>query len=60
MEDDVVRVKRAHEVGMVLDELSVDELAERIDILRAEIKRLENAIELKTQSRSAADAVFKF
>ncbi|WP_404402356.1 DUF1192 domain-containing protein [Pelagibacterium halotolerans] len=51
---------QAHEVGMVLDSLSVDELHERIAILKAEIERLEKAIENKTQSRSEADAVFKF
>jgi uncharacterized small protein (DUF1192 family) len=38
----------------------VDELIERIAILKDEIARLEQAIETKNHSRSAADAVFKF
>lgn len=57
-EDDVVK-KPVHEVGMALDALSIEELTERIALLREEIARLEKAIEVKTQSRSAADAVFK-
>jgi uncharacterized small protein (DUF1192 family) len=59
MDDDLVKKTPSHEVGMVLDALSVDELHERIALLRAEIERLEGAIALKTESRSAADAVFK-
>tara|TARA_R100000365_G_scaffold3381_2_gene11005 strand:- start:120 stop:278 length:159 start_codon:yes stop_codon:yes gene_type:complete len=49
-----------HEVGMPLEALSVDELQDRIEILKAEIARLETAIETKNASRNAADAVFKF
>ncbi|SDG76044.1 DUF1192 domain-containing protein [Pelagibacterium luteolum] len=60
MEDDVVRPAPVHQVGMVLDTLSVDELELRIGILKDEIARLEAAIKSKTASRSAADAVFKF
>lgn len=60
MDDDLVRKKPAHEVGMVLDALSIEELNERIALLREEIARLESAIDAKTKSRSAADAVFKF
>ncbi len=60
MEDDPIRKTPAHEVGMVLDALSVDELEARIALLRAEIARLETAIESKTASRTEADAVFKF
>ena len=48
-----------HEVGMSLDAISVDELAEKIDLLRAEIKRLELEIEKKSASRSAAESAFK-
>lgn len=59
MDEDGVRKKPAHELGMVLDALSVEELYERIEMLRSEIVRLENAIEFKNKSRSAADAVFK-
>jgi len=60
MDEDEVRRTPVHEVGMVLDTLSVDELEHRIAILRDEIARLEAAIVAKTASRSAADAVFKF
>ena len=60
MEDNPIRKTPAHEVGMVLDALSVDELEARIALLRAEIARLETAIESKTASRTEADAVFKF
>jgi uncharacterized small protein (DUF1192 family) len=60
MDDDPIRRPPVHEVGMVLDALSVDELEERIGALQTEIERLKAAIAAKTQSRSAADAVFKF
>ena len=60
MDEDEVRREPVHEVGMPLDTLSVDELSERISLLKTEIARLENAIESKNASRSAADAVFKF
>lgn len=60
MDEDEVRKRPFHEVGMPLDALSVDELADRIAILREEIVRLERAIEAKNASRSVADAVFKF
>ena len=59
MDDDVTRKPPRYEVGMPLDSLSVDELGEHIETLRAEIARLEAAIAAKTASRSAADAVFK-
>ncbi|QCI69050.1 DUF1192 domain-containing protein [Phreatobacter stygius] len=50
----------AHEVGSDLATLSIHELAERVDLLKAEIRRLETAIAAKTSSKSAADSVFKF
>jgi uncharacterized small protein (DUF1192 family) len=58
-EDDRPKKKTAHEVGMPLDTLSIDELSERIALLEAEIERLKKSIEAKSASRSAADAVFK-
>ncbi len=48
-----------HELGQPLDALSVDELSERIELLRAEIARLEAARENKSASRAAADAFFR-
>jgi uncharacterized small protein (DUF1192 family) len=60
--DDEEEFKRptAHEVGMRLDALSVEELQARIALLREEIARLEAAIEAKRKTRSEADAVFRF
>lgn len=60
MDDDRVLPVPAHELGMALDALSVDELQQRIGLLKDEIARLDAAVAKKTASRSAADAVFKF
>lgn len=51
--------KPAHEIGQSLDALSVDELDERIGLLRAEIERLQRARDAKAASRAAAAAFFK-
>jgi uncharacterized small protein (DUF1192 family) len=59
IDDDKPIRKPAHEVGMRLDTLSVDELEERIVILTDEIARLQAAIAAKKASRNAADSVFK-
>ena len=60
MDDDEAKVARIHEIGMSLEALSIDELEDRIGALKDEIGRLERAIEAKSASRSAADAVFRF
>jgi len=52
-------VKPGHILGEPLDRLSVEELALRIEVLRAEIMRLEQARDGKTASKAAADAFFK-
>jgi uncharacterized small protein (DUF1192 family) len=58
--DDLPRRKPTrHEIGQDLSLLSVDELAERIEQLQAEIRRLDEARSAKLASRSAADAFFK-
>jgi uncharacterized small protein (DUF1192 family) len=49
----------AHEIGQNIDDLSAPELAERIGLLRAEIERLEKAIEARQATRAAADSAFK-
>ncbi|HVX82756.1 MAG TPA: DUF1192 domain-containing protein [Devosiaceae bacterium] len=60
MEPDEPRRKpSAHEVGMMLDTMSIEELEERIALLEGEIARLRAAIEAKRKSRSAADSFFK-
>jgi uncharacterized small protein (DUF1192 family) len=51
--------KITHELGQDLSRLSVDELAERVVMLKLEIERLEAARVQKDASRRAADAFFK-
>ena len=61
-EEELFAPKKAparHELGQPLDALSLDELSERIELLQAEIARLEAAREKKSASRAAADAFFK-
>lgn len=61
MEEDEKRKRpTSHEIGMVLDALSVEELEERISLLNDEIARLRAAIAAKSDSRKAAEAAFKF
>lgn len=50
----------AHVVGQDLSRLSVAELRARIDLLQAEIGRVEETLRLKDDVRSAADSLFKF
>jgi uncharacterized small protein (DUF1192 family) len=50
----------AHEIGQVLDTLSVSEISERIEMLKIEIVRLEDARRMKQDSQAAAAALFKF
>lgn len=58
-DDDAPKKPKAHEVGMPLDSLSVEELGDRIALLEGEIARLKAAIDSKKKSKSAADAFFK-
>lgn len=51
--------KIAHELGEPLDAISVEELGERIALLREEIARLETVMKSKQASKAAADAFFK-
>ena len=48
-----------HQIGQLLDSLSVAELNERVRHLQAEIERLEEARRAKEASLRAADAFFK-
>ena len=58
--DDEPRKKpRTHEIGQDLSLLSVDEVSERIALLRDEIARLETERTAKSATKSAADALFR-
>jgi uncharacterized small protein (DUF1192 family) len=50
---------RPHEIGQDLSALSVAELETRIEALKAEIARLEQARASKQAQKSAADAFFR-
>lgn len=50
---------RKHEIGQDLSPLSVADIDERIDLLRAEIARLEEARTKKEATRSKADSLFR-
>ena len=60
LEEELPKKKRAaHEIGEDLAKLSLEELAERIALLRAEIDRLQAAIAEKRASAQAAESFFK-
>ncbi|MGT2435846.1 DUF1192 domain-containing protein [Bradyrhizobium betae] len=58
-DDDRPRRKISHDIGQDLSLLSVEELTERVTLLKAEIARLEEAATRKRASRDAANSVFK-
>ena len=58
-EDDAQRPPPTHQVGQDLADLSIDELDERMALLRREIERLASARAAKTASADAAEAFFK-
>jgi uncharacterized small protein (DUF1192 family) len=58
-DDDRPRKKVSHEIGQDLSLLSVEELTERVTLLKTEIARLEEAATKKRASRDAANSVFK-
>ncbi|MFL6813164.1 MAG: DUF1192 domain-containing protein [Bradyrhizobium sp.] len=58
-DDDRPKKKIVHEIGQDLALLSVNELRERIALLKEEIARLEASIAGKQASRSVADTFFK-
>ena len=58
-DDDRPRKKVTHEIGQDLSLLSVEELTERVALLKTEITRLEEATTKKRASRDAANSVFK-
>jgi uncharacterized small protein (DUF1192 family) len=58
-DDDRPAKKVAHEIGQDLALLSVEELNDRIGLLKAEIGRLERALATKRAGRDAASKFFK-
>ncbi|MDS7595138.1 DUF1192 domain-containing protein [Agrobacterium tumefaciens] len=58
-EDDRPKKPQAHEIGSDLSLLSVDELTARIELLRAEIQRLDEARTTKSAGRQAAENLFR-
>jgi len=58
-DEDAPKKKRKHEIGEDLSTLSLDELAERIALLQAEIARIESAISAKKASADVAASFFK-
>lgn len=58
-EDQPKKRREPHVIGEDLATLSLDELAERIGMLRAEIARIEEAIRAKRASADAAAAFFR-
>ena len=58
-DDDKPRKKITHEIGQDPSLLSVEELTERIALLKAEIERLEAAAAKKRASKDAANSFFK-
>ncbi|MGV3650155.1 MAG: DUF1192 domain-containing protein [Devosia sp.] len=58
-EDERKRRPASHELGMVIDTLSAEELEWRIGLLEAEIARLRAAIGDRRSTRAAAEALFK-
>jgi uncharacterized small protein (DUF1192 family) len=58
-DENLPKKKIVHEIGQDLSLLSVFELKERIEILNAEITRLEAAAKSKSAAKGAADAFFK-
>ncbi|QPF92756.1 DUF1192 domain-containing protein [Bradyrhizobium commune] len=58
-DDDRPRKKVTHEIGQDLSLLSVEELTERVALLKTEIGRLEEAATKKRASRDAANSIFK-
>ncbi|MBX3538327.1 MAG: DUF1192 domain-containing protein [Chelatococcus sp.] len=58
-DDEAPRPVTPHVLGQDLSTLSLNELTERIALLRAEIERLMAAQTAKEASRAQADAVFR-
>lgn len=58
-DDDQPRKPKSHEVGMLIDTMSIEELNERISLLHQEISRLQEAVGARMNTKAAADSLFK-
>lgn len=58
-ENDIRKKHASYEIGQILDELSVEEITEVVELLKQEIERLETAKASKSAHLSAAEALFK-
>jgi uncharacterized small protein (DUF1192 family) len=58
-DEEAPKKKLAHEIGEDLSRLSLDELAARVDLLKAEIARVEAAAAAKRASAAVAQDFFK-
>ncbi len=59
MFEEEIKKPQGHEVGMSIDTMSVEELAERIGLLETEISRLKAAIAARGATRKAAESAFR-
>ncbi|MVA96388.1 DUF1192 family protein [Nitratireductor sp. CAU 1489] len=57
--DDEPKKARPHAIGQDVSLLSEDELAERVEILRGEIARLEAEMKERGSTKAAAEALFR-
>ncbi len=58
-DDETPKKKMVHEVGEDLSKLSIEELAERVEIVKAEVARIEQAAAVKRAGASVAETFFK-
>ena len=58
-EEPVKQPSKVHEIGADLSLLSVHELRERVEALKAEIERIEATMQAKQATKSAADTFFR-
>lgn len=58
-DDEPVKTPRRHEIGQDISLLSVDELGERIGMLKLEIERIEAELAARDTTKAAAEALFR-